>query len=148
MILTVIFLITCVITARIFDQRKMKAAAVAYSVVFIVVLSVLAFTVDYPLISRAMSNIFGINNYNEIHSAICETIQTPVYGFSMIGGIAALFFVQLTASVLEMARAVVSCFKKEYLVRKFRKAYVSFAQHAHRLILPRRINLLYCRMLN
>ena len=146
---SVLFLISCVLTARIFEKRKMRAAAITYSVLFISVLFVLAFAVDIPILARALNNALGTKMYRDLHSAIAEAINTKLYGFSMIGVICVMFIVQSIAAVVEMARAVaVICFKKKALVRKFKKAYFKFARSVRNLYLPKRINLLYCRMLN
>ena len=149
MIITIIFLLTCVITARIFERKNMRAAAVAYALLFAVVLLLLLFAVDIPIVERALTNAIGAAKYAEIASAIDDAMSSTLYGISMISVIGAVFAVQTLASIIEAARVVaVYCFKKEALIRKFKKVYSGALRYSRELCLPRQINKIYCRMLN
>ncbi len=149
MAITIIFLLSCVITARIFERKNMRTAAVAYALLFAVVLLLLLFAVDIPIIERALTNVIGAEKYAEMQSIVDDAMQSSIYGFSMISVIGAVFVVQVVASVVATAKVVaVYCFNKRSLVRKFKKVYGGFVSFARELRLPRRINIFYCRMLN
>ena len=148
--LTVLFMISCVLTARKFEKLKMQLASLAYSVTFIVILFVLLFTVDIDIISRAMLNVLDAELYYDVRTALRDAMGMSYYGISIAGALIFTTALQLAVTVIDALRVVVRCcfFAKKSLARKFKKAYFRFAQFGRTLCLPKRINLLYCRMLN
>ena len=147
--MTVLFLFSCVLIARTFVRLDMRAASMAYSVTFIVILFVLLFTLDIDIVRAAMVNACGIDMYTDVREAFYEAMSTAYYGLSMLGAVVLTTVVQLVLLVLNALREVVCyLFVKRQIARKFTKAYVRFAQSVRTLYLPKRINLLYCRMLN
>lgn len=148
--LSVLFLISCVLIARKFEKQKMQVASLAYSVTFIVIFVILLFTVDIDIVTRAWTNIFGAKVYTDIHEALLEATGQAQYGISLIGAVTLAVAIQLAFMVLDAFRVVVNyCFSsKQAIARKFKKAYSRLAQTGRNLYLPKRINLLYCRMLN
>ena len=148
--LTVLFMISCVLTARKFEKLKMQLASLAYSVTFIVICFVLLFTVDIDVVSRALLNFFDADLYFDVRAALLDAMAMTYYGVSIVGALIVTTAVQLAVTVIDAARVMVRyCFfAKESLARKFKKAYFRFAQFGRIVYFPKRINLLYCRMLN
>lgn len=147
--MTVLFLFSCVLMARTFVRLDMHAASMAYSITFIVILFVLLFTLDIDIVRTAMVNVCGIDTYTDVREAFFDAMSTGYYGLSMLGALVLTTIVQLILFVLNALREMVRyLFVKKKVVRKFTKAYVRLAQSVRTLYLPKRINLLYCRMLN
>ena len=147
--LGLLFMISCVLIARKFEKQKMQLASLAYSIAFIVILFVLMFTVDIEIVQRALINVLGRESYFEIHEALLDSIGTAHYGISVAMTMSIAAAVQFAIIVLDAFKTVVCyCFIKRKVAYKFKKAYFRFAQSVRSLYLPRRINLLYCRMLN
>ena len=147
--LTVMFLLSCILIARTFVRLDMHAASMAYSITFIVILFVLLFTLDIDIVRTAMVNVFGIDTYTDVRDAFSEAMSKAYYGISMIGAVVLTTAVQLVLLVLHALREMVCyLFVRKQVSHRFTKAYVRFAQSVRTLYLPKRINLLYCRMLN
>ena len=147
--ITVLFLISCVFIARTFVKLNMRVASTAYSVTFIVVLFVLLFTIDIDIVRRATINFFGDETYFDVRQAFYEAMGSAYYGISMLGAVVLTTIVQSVLLILHALRRVVGyLLVKRQVSRKFIKAYLRFAQQVRSLYLPKRINLLYCRMLN
>jgi hypothetical protein len=147
--MTVLFLFSCILMARTFVRLDMHAASMAYSITFIVILFVLLFTLDIDIVRTAMVNVCGIDTYTDVREAFFDAMSTGYYGLSMLGALVLTTIVQLVLFVLNALREMVCyLFVRKQVARKFTKAYVRFAQSVRTLYLPKRINLLYCRMLN
>lgn len=149
MVFHILFLLTSIVTARFLERRKMRAASVAYSTMFIIMFFVLLFTVDIEPVRRVMLNIFGRPVYYGIYNAFSDAVNTPAYGVYMIGGIILTIAVQLAITILFPVRAIVRYFtrKKAYLNR-FKKVYTRLVRNVRSLYISYPINQLYCRMLN
>lgn len=149
MALNLLFLLSSIVTARILDKKKMRVASVAYSVMFIVMLAVLLFTVDVDVIRSMMIQLCGKTCYFNVHFTFVDAIHTPLYGAFIIGALVLTFVVQLAATVFCVAKEIVYHFSKQNSrYQKAKKARPVFVHSVHDLFLSPNINLLYCRMLN
>lgn len=146
---TVLFLISCVLIARKFEKQKMEMASLAYSITFVFIMIVLLFTVDIDIVRRGMINIFGDQMYMDVRGALMEALNMAYYGVTVVSLLTVTAIVQFIIAALDAARAVVRhCFPKKSVTVKFKKVYPIFNQIDHSLHLPKRINLIYCRILN
>lgn len=146
---SILFLLSCVLTARSFTKYKMQLASIFYSVAFIVVLFVLLFTLDIDIVRRALINIFTEEWYFDVHNAFLDAMSTTYYGLTMLGAVCITTAVQLFILFVNAVREVVIyCFSKEAVRRRFYKAYSKRVQLVRGLFICRPINLLYCRMLD
>lgn len=148
MVPSILFLISCVFTARFLEKRKMHVASVIYSAVFICLLAVLLLAVDIPIIQTSISNMMGAYKYAQVHDFVVEVINTDEYGLSTITVVAVVFAVQVIAILIQAAKVVVTFFIKDLSSPEFSKKTITLASPVRVLYLPKRINLLYCRMLN
>lgn len=146
---SVIFLISCVITARFLKSKKLKPASALYALLFSVTLALITLAVDSKIIGFAFSNILGESLYNELHRAILRMFAANFYGVSMVTLIAVSFAVPLAFVIFGATKnAVRRFFASVGAERRFKKVYFRYAPSVRNLYLPKRINLLYCRMLN
>ena len=146
---SVLFLLSCVLTARTFAKYRMRIASMLYSIAFVVVLFVLLFMVDIEFVSKALINIFTEEWYFEVRNDFLEVTGTAYYGFTMLIVVCVTTAVQLFVLFVNAVREVVIyCFSKESVRRRFYKAYSKCAQLVRGLLIYRPINLLYCRMLD
>lgn len=149
MLVSVVFLISCIITARFLKRRKMKLASALYSILFSVTLVIIMLAVDSKMIGFAFSNILGGSLYSELHRAILRMFAENIYGFSVVTLIALSISVQLAIAIYCATKKAVRHFCASVdAERKFKKVYFRYAPSVRNLYLPKRINLLYCRMLN
>lgn len=149
MALNVLFLLSSIVTARIFEKKKMRVASVAYSVLFIVMLAVLLFTVDVDAIRSTMIWLCGKTSYFNAHFAFMDAIRMPLYGAFIMGALVLTLVVQLAAAVFCAAKEIVyHFFKQNTHFQKTKKARRTIVHPVHDLFLIPNINLLYCRMLN
>ena len=147
--ITVIFLLSCIITARYLEKKKMQAASVLYSVLFIITFTFSLFAIDYNVIQNGLINIFGEQFYGELRRSVLGILSIECFGISL-----KLFFV--SACILQTAIVIIGLTKRvvSYFIvekkpsREFYKAYFRFVLLVRNLYLPKRINLLYCRLLN
>lgn len=148
MLLTVIFLISCIITARLLEKKRMKVASIAYSVMFIVLLTALLLTVDFAPVSQAFTNIMGEETYLQTKEAFIYALHSPGYGTCIYIALFLTFILQaataLTLAVTGLVR-VLSAGKAAYRHKKEKRESSYLPRE---LYLKKRINLMYCRMLN
>ena len=145
---SVLFLISCIFTARFLEKRKMHVASVMYSAVFAGILIVLLLAVDIPIIQTAFSNMMGAREYAQAHEFVRDVVSTDEYGISTITVMVVVFVVQIITTLIQAAKAVVTLLIRKTTPAKFKKRKLSLASPVRTLYLPRQINLLYCRMLN
>ena len=127
----------------------MHAASVLYSVMFIIMLLVLLFTVDIELIRRGMLSLFGREVYYGVQNAFIDAIKSSAYGAYIVGSIILTVAVQVSVTVLTPVRAIVRYIvQKKTVHHKFKKAYSRLVQNVRSVYISQPINRLYCRMLN
>lgn len=148
MLLTVIFLISCIITARILDKYKMHVASVGYSVMFIILFFALLFTVDIEPIRIAFSNVMGEAPYLEVKEALLYALRSPGFGTCIVIALLLTAFLQIAVSVIFAVTAIISLLKKGKKIYFIKKDEHSCSCLMRALYINRSINLLYCRMLN
>lgn len=146
--ITIIFLLSSIVTARLLDKKRMHVASIAYSVMFVIILSVLLFVVDFEFIRRLMINIVDPQTYYKVHFAFMDAINAPFYGLFISGALLLTFVVQLAVTVLYTATVIVFHYLQKNSFTCKKNAYFKLAQSVRSLYLSNRINLLYCRMLN
>ena len=148
MTITLIFLISCIITARLFEKKHMRVASVAYSVLFVFLLVALLLTSDYEPISNAWSRIMGENVYLQAKDALLYAIHSAGYGTCIIFALLLTLILQLllvlTLAVTGIVRILISK-NKSYQSKK--ENYVSLYT-LYKLFIQIDFNLIYCRMLN
>lgn len=146
--LAVIFIISCVISARILEKNKMRAASIAYSVMFVILLSALLFTVDFEPINHAFSRVIGMARYLEVREALLYAMQTPGYGTCIAAALLVTLLLQLLISAAYAVSVIANALKQEkgvYLSKKDKRKTISYTK---KIYLRKQINLMYCRMLN
>lgn len=148
MLLTVIFLITCIVTARLLEKKKMRVASIAYSVMFIIFLSALVFVSDFSFIRDILTDVFGTYAYYSARYIVIEAVDAP--GYSIIISVALVLTVvfQIAATVYCFVDTIVSYLKKKHHDHKKWKEALKRTLPAYDAIITKRINILYCRMLN
>ena len=145
MLITIIFLISCISTARILEKKKMNVAAAAYSVLFVVIFSALLLTADSELIGNALSNIMGVKSYMLTRDALIYVLHSAGYGACIY---AALFVTLIFQVAALLAITVVTLFRKRTATIISKKDNYRCPHTPRALYLNNSINLLYCRMLN
>ena len=149
MALSVIFLLTSIVTARLLEKKKMRVASVAYTVMFIIMALVLLFTADAESIRNIMLRVVGSRWYFDIRHTFLDAIRAPLYGVYMMSAILLTFAIQLSVTVIFTAKAVVYHLTKhrafEYTIKKVHNRLL---HEVCSLKMSRNVNLLYCRMLN
>ena len=147
--ITVIFLISCIITARYLDKKRMQAASVLYSVLFIITFVFSLFAIDYGIVKEGMINIFGEQFYGELRHSVLGILNTEFLGINNTILFTAACILQTVIVIIGLTKRVVSYFIIERKpASEFYKAYFRFVLLVRNLYLPKRINLLYCRLLN
>lgn len=148
MLITAIFLISCIITARLLDKHKLRLASAAYSVLFVVLLTALLFTIDVELVGRSISNLVGTKTYLQTREALLYALHSAGYGTCITLALLVTLFLQLLIPFLFAVATVVALFKKGKEARISKKDKYRLPHALRELYVRRRINLLYCRMLN
>ena len=147
--IVIIFLLSCIVTARYLDKKKMQAASVLYSVLFIITFTCSLFAIDYDIIKEGMMKIFGEQLYGELRQSVLGILNTELFGINLTTFFVAACILQTVIVVIGLTKRVVSYFIVEKKPsRDFYKAYFRFVLLVRNLHLPKRINLLYCRLLN
>ena len=150
MLYTALFLISCVLISRKFEKEKMIVASAAYSVLFVVLLLCLLFVTDFAPVRDMLSCLLGRYVYESIHFGIIEVIADEQYGWIMTGVLLIGFAVQLYAAFIRPVQKVI----EEYISSgrevfcKSKKTCSEALCTVQTLYLHRKINRLYCRMLN
>lgn len=148
MLLTVIFLISCIITARLLEKKRMKVASIAYSVLFVVLLTALFLTVDIAPISQACINIMGNESYLQTREALIYALRSPGYGTCIYIAVFLTFVLQAATALTLAVTEIVRVLSKEKEIcragKESSEGYRAFREPDRR----KPINLLYCRMLN
>lgn len=149
MLLTVLFLITCVITVIVLDRHKMNVASVAYLVMLAFAVFALLFTSDIEFIRSFLQNVFGWETWYNIRLMLLEAIRSETYGIIITVAIVITFAAQITLSLMCAVKAIYyCCFHKSSLYFKTKRAYCRLVKCAKSLLRSKRIILLYCRLLN
>lgn len=148
MAITVLFLISCVITARMLEKKKMHAASVAYTVLFVVLLAALFLTVDFEPINRALTNVMGAKTYLQTQNALLYALRSDGYGTCIISALLLTFIIQLALPVAFAVTGLVRILFKKQETKQSKKDKYRSSRLLNELYLKRYINLLYCRMLN
>ena len=150
MLYTALFLISCILISRKFEKEKMIVASAAYSVLFVVLLLCLLFVTDFAPVRDMLSCLLGRYVYESIHFGIIETFANEKYGWIMTAALSVAFAVQLYAAFIRPVQKVIeNCISGKYeLFRRRKKACTEVLCIVQTLYLHRKINRLYCRMLN
>jgi len=145
---SVLFLLSCVMTARFLERQKMRIANVLYSVLFASTLCVLAFVFDFPWLKGLMSYLLGESAYNELHIIALRVVSQTVYGVSVMTMISVIFSVQLGIAIYTATKKIVHKLTHREPARKLSRVYSIKKIDAPSFHPVLRINQLYCRMLN
>lgn len=145
---TVIFLITCILTARVLEKNKMTVASIGYSVMFVMLFSALIFTSDLEPVSIALTNLMGEVPYLQLKEALLYALHSPGYGACIITAFLLTLLLQVAVSVIYTVTSFARFFKKARRAHHFGSKKVGSDCEYRELYVHRPINLLYCRMLN
>lgn len=148
MLLTAIFLVTCVITARVLQEKKMRVASVIYSILSVVLIVAILFTSDFVPVRYAFENLMGEEYYLNIKDAILHALYTSGYGTCTLFAFFITLFLQVVISVIYVVTIVVKLIKVGKEVYLLKKDSNSHSYIYRVLSLKKDINILYCRMLN
>ena len=146
--MSILFLISCIITARFFEKRKMRVAAVLYAILFAVVLSLLLFVLDFSITSTALTNILGAKSYRVLHDFLLDVLHTGFYGISVLSVIGLSVAVQVAVILLETTKQVLRYLVNHTYKRKFKTVRIRLASFVRQPFYSQKINLRFCRMLN
>lgn len=148
MLLTVIFLISCIITARLLEKKNMRVATVAYSVMFIILLYVLLLVIDFAPTNQAFTKLLGEEVYLETKEALLYALNSQGYGTCICFALFLTLFLQLTTALTIAVTGILHLLtgKKEGFFQKREKQLSP--RKPREVCLNNHINLLYCRMLN
>lgn len=148
MILSVVFLISCIITARVFDKRKMHVASVLYTTLFVLMSVALVFVTDIEPVRNFFADALGAHAYSVIRSVLLSAIHSSTYGTAIAIAIILTAVLQLVTTVVCVVSTIIGFFKKSGIQTLAKKMEDRLAYPIRALLLARQINLLYCRMLN
>lgn len=148
MLLTFLFLISCIITARLLEKKKMRVASIAYSVLFIILFAVLFLTVDLEPITRALTNVMGAEMYLQTKSALLYAIGSAGYGTCIISAMLLTFIIQLVLPIALAVTGLVRILFKKKEEHTSKKEKYKRARIQYGIFVQKQINLIYCRMLN
>lgn len=148
MLLTVLFLISCVITARIFDKKRMSAATIAYSVMFVVLLTALLLTVDFGPINQAFTNIMGEEAYLQTKEAFICALDSAGYGTCIYIALFLTFILQVATAMTLAVTGLVRVLSKRKEIYRSKREKRESSYFPRERYLKKRIHLMYCRMLN
>lgn len=139
--LCVLFLLSSVFLARLFEKRKMKIASLAYSVLFTFMLFTFIFVFELPFFKVALINLFGELLYAEIASILLSESELITFlGF--------LLAVQVAIAILTTSTAIVNKLKKRDPLSIKEKNCFFKAIREYNVLSSTEINRLYCRMLD
>lgn len=139
--LCVLFLLSSVFLARLFEKRKMKIASLAYSVLFTFMLFTFIFVFELPFFKVALINLFGELLYAEIASILLSESELITFlGF--------LLAVQVAIAILSTSTAIVNKLKKRDPLSIKEKNCFFKAIREYNVLSSTEINRLYCRMLD
>lgn len=139
--LCVLFLLSSVFLARLFEKRKMKIASLAYSVLFTFMLFAFIFVFELPFFKVALINLFGELLYAEIASILLSESELITFlGF--------LLAVQVAIAILSTSTAIVNKLKKRDPLSIKEKNCFFKAIREYNVLSSTEINRLYCRMLD
>lgn len=139
--LCVLFLLSSVFLARLFEKRKMKFASIAYSVLFTFMLFAFIFVFELPFFKVALINLFGELLYAEIVSILLSESELITFlGF--------LLAVQVAIAILTTSTAIVNKLKKRDPLSLKEKNRFFKAIREYNVLSSTEINRLYCRMLD
>lgn len=148
MLITVIFLISCVISARLLEKKKMRVASIAYSVLFIVFFAALLLTSDVEAINRTLSAIMGAQTYQLTRNALFYAYHSAGYGTCILIALFFTLMLQLALPIICAVARIVKLFGRGKVALISKKDKYRRSCRPRALYLQRHINLLYCRMLN
>lgn len=148
MIITAIFLITCIITARVLKVQKMRIASVIYSILSIILIDALLLTSDLTPVRFAFENLMGEEYYMLIKETLTYALYSSGYGSCILIAFFTTLFLQVVISFIYLLTNIVKSIKiiKEVYLPKEYNYKNSYTYQV--LTLRKNINLLYCRMLN
>lgn len=139
--LCVLFLLSSVFLARLFEKRKMKFASIAYSVLFTFMLFAFIFVFELPFFKVALVNLFGEMLYAEMITIfLAESELITFLGF--------LLAVQVAIAILSTSTAIVNKLKKRDPLSLKEKNRFFKAIREYTVLSSTKINRLYCRMLD
>lgn len=146
--ITIIFLVSCIITARMLEKKKIHVASVAYSVLFVVLFAALFLTVEFEPVSYALTRFMGAESYLQTKQTLLYALSSAGYGTCIISALLLTFVLQVSLAVALAVKGLVRILsgKKEAYLSK--KDKFETAQLIRGLFIQKRINLIYCRMLN
>lgn len=148
MIITGIFLITCIVTARVLEEKKMRIASVIYSILSVILIDALLLTSDLAPVKYIFKTLMGEECYLYIKSAIFDTLYTTGYGSCILFAFFTTLFIQVVISFIYVITNIVKLskiYEVSYIPEKNNYRCLHIYQT---LCLKKNINLLYCRMLN
>lgn len=124
-------------------------ASALYSVLFVLTFTFSLFVIEYGVIKEGLINLFGETLYGELNELVLGIIAADSFGIKLTMILAAACIIQTVIVIIGVTKRVVSYFIFEKKVdSKFYKAYYRFVLLVRNLRLQKRINLLYCRLLN
>ncbi len=148
MALFVLFLITSIFTARFFEKNKMHLASVLYSVWFTVLLILLSFSFDVPLLTQAWTNLIGAQMHQSLHIWSLQVLTGTFCGVSAYIIITFVLAFQLGIIIYSMTKKVVYRLLRRDINLKLSIVFVKRIQNARVFYSYFDLNRLYCRMLN
>jgi len=152
MLVCFLFLLTCILSARYLEKKRMTLAAAFYSVLFIFMTFFFLISVNIPYVHTALRYLLGEEIYDILHKFALEAINASIYGIGVLWAVGVIFIIQSVSVVIITAHSVAKrLFKFKKVVRaEFRKLrpHAEYKIPSLQQRVPLRIHLLYCRLLN
>lgn len=145
---TILYLIFCIITARMLDKKQMRVATVLYSVMFVLLLPLILFSIDIEAVRQALSNVMGEHAYLEVSSLFHDVLNSSGYGICIAIALVTSFVLQLVVSLFWAVETLVNYIKERSVYYLSKKKRVEIPCLARNIYISKRIYILYCRMLN
>lgn len=148
MLISAIFLVSCIITARLLEKKKLHVASAAYSILFVIVLAVLFLTSDVEPIQQTLSGMMGTKAYLQTKEALLYALRSAGYGTCILVALFFTLFLQISLPLIYAVATIVRRFKKGREAVLSKRDQYRCPYPSRTVALPKQINLLYCRMLN
>lgn len=115
-----ILLVICSIFLARYLEKRSKIISAAHAILFIVLMVFYFFNTEFPLVVKAATNMFGVDNYKVIHEAFVESSMYSRIGFS------SLFAIEIVINSTIAIVSIIATIKAFKLIVKEYKFYNDF----------------------
>lgn len=145
---TALYLVVCIIIARQLDKKRMQVATILYSVMFVTLLPLILFSIDFEPVRLALTNAMGVQTYTNVHNLFYEIMHSSGYGICIAIALVVSAVLQILLSLFWAVESLVNFIKERAVYYLSRKKRIETPCLVRNLYISHRIYILYCRMLN